>query len=171
MNKQYLFIDTESSFHENERVIYDLSFSIVEHNKSNIKFEKTLRNRYIKYSGDILSIIAEKNIIIEEFSHLIPSYRKTNYGFANYCTMSFKNAVSVLKLTCDTYKPDAIIGYNFQSDIQTIKNTQSILKSSDIIYMNNSRLPSYKLFKSKKCISFDNAFKNDMLLYLLRNYD
>ena len=169
MNKVVLFIDTESTIFNGKRVVYDVSLSCMKLNVHNSKvpFKKFLRNRTIDNSDRIITPIYENNMIIEEFKQLIPSSKETTYGYAQYNTYTFKNAMEVFKIVCNYYKPDAIVGYNFQADFDAIKSTQTYLKTSDIIYSNNPKLPNYKLFKKNECNSFDNAFKTDLMLYLI----
>ena len=168
VNKVLLFIDTESTVLENERVIYDLSITVVEQNQytTNVPFEKKLRNRNIEGSKDIFTKLNEKNFLIYEYADLIPNSKKTTYGYANYTYAQFEDTIKAFKIICDYYKPDAILGYNIQADFDAIKNTQKVLKSSSDIYMKNNRLSSDLLFKQSVCNGFDYAYKTDIMLYL-----
>lgn len=168
VNKVLLFLDTESTIFENERVIYDLSITVVEQNQytNNVPFSKILRSRNIESTNDTFTKLNEKNIIIYEYAELIPNSKKSTYGYANYDYYTFENAMKILKIMCDYYKPDAIIGYNIQADFDAIKNTQKVLKSSPYIYMNSNRLSSDSVFKQGTCNSFDSAYKTDLMLYL-----
>lgn len=168
VNKVLLFIDTESTIFENERVIYDLSITVVEQNQytNKVPFDKQLRNRNIESSKEIFTKLNEKNFIIYEYADLVPNSKKVMYGYANYTYAHFKDVIKVLKIMCDYYKPDAIMGYNVQADFEAIKNTQTVLKSSPDIYMKNNRLSSDSLFKQGICNSFDYAYKTDIMLYL-----
>ena len=168
VNKVLLFIDTESTIFQNERVVYDLSISIVEQNQytNDVSFSKSLRNRNISNSNDTFKKLNEKNFLIYEYADLVPHSKKTTYGYANYTYATFKDAMNLFKIMCDYYKPDAILGYNVQADFDAIKNTQKVLKSSPHIYMNNCKLSSDQLFKQYACDSFDYAYKTDLMLYL-----
>jgi len=169
MNKTVLFIDTESTIFNGKRVVYDLSLSCVKLNvhNSHVPFKKYLRNRTIDNSDRIITPIYENNMIINEFKHLIPQSKESTYGYAQYNRFTFKDAMNVLKIVCDCYHPDAIIGYNVQADFEAIRSTQQYLKTSDLVYSTNVKLPTYKIFKSKLCNAFDNAFKTDLMLYLV----
>ena len=168
VNNVLLFIDTESTIYDNERVIYDLSITVVEQNQytTNVPFDKKLRNRYIEGTTETFTKLNEKNFLIYEYAHLVPNSKKVTYGYANYTYAQFENAIKVLKIMCDYYKPDAILGYNVQADFDAIKSTQSVLKSSEYIYMKNDRLSSDSLFKQGICNDFDYAYKTDIMLYL-----
>ena len=166
VNKILLFLDTESTIFENERVVYDISITVVEQNQynNNVKFSKSLRNRDIS-EKNVFTKLHGKNILIDEYAHLVPDSKKTTYGYANYHYVKFSTAVNFLKILCDYYKPDAIVGYNFQADFEALKNTQSVLKTSSHIYMRNEKLSSDILFKQNVCPSFDDAYKTDLMLY------
>lgn len=168
VNKVLLFLDTESTIFENERVIYDLSITVVEQNQytTNVPFDKKLRNRNIEGIQDIFTKLNEKNFIIYEYADLVPNSKKTTYGYANYIYANFDYVINVLKIMCDYYQPDSILGYNIQADFDAIRNTQSVLKSSPYIYMKNDRLSSDALFKQGICESFDYSYKTDVMLYL-----
>jgi len=168
MNKVFLFLDTESTIFENERVVYDISISVIEQNEnfSGTIYNKSLRSRSISSNGEMFTKLCEKNFIIYEYADLVPHSRKTMYGFANYRYANFSQVMNLFRIVCDYYKPDAIIGYNIQADFDAIKNTQSVLKTSECVYMKNSKLSSHSLFKQNTCKSFDNAYKTDLMLYL-----
>jgi len=168
VNKVLMFLDTESTIFENERVIYDLSITVVEQNQytTNVPFDKNLRNRNIEGSKDVFKKLNEKNFLIYEYAHLVPNSKKVTYGYANYTYAKFKDVIKVLKIMCDYYKPDAIMGYNVQADFDAIKNTQKVLKSSPDIYMKNDRISSDSLFKQGACNGFEYAYKTDIMLYL-----
>ena len=169
MAKRYVFIDTESTIFRKERVIYDLSITVVEQkqNITNKKFTKHLRNRFIDNDDKNLKEICSKNILVFEYADLVPEYKQTLYGYSDYEYMFFADAVNVLKILCDIYKPDAIMGYNLIADLDAIKNTQKVLKTSKIIYNNTkTNVPPYKLFYANKCNAFDNAVKSDLMIYL-----
>lgn len=166
MTQTILFINTQSN--ENNH-IYDLSFSVYSLNKSysSVKFDKTLRNRRIYNTNEILKPMFNKNYLIYENSHKIPIEKRTNYMFyADYTYATFRHSLTTLKYICDIYKPNIIIGNNLNDDICNIRNTQSQLKTNDSIYMENEKLPSYKLFKKHECQAFDNAYKIDINLYI-----
>ena len=168
VNKVLLFLDTESTIFENERVIYDLSITVIEYNQyaSNVPFDKKLRNRNIEGPKKVFTKLNEKNLLIYEYAHLIPNSKKVTYGYADYRYTSFEDSVKIFKILCDYYKPDAILGYNVQADFDAIKNTQKVLKTSPDIYMKNNRISSDSLFKKGICNGFDFAYKTDIMLYL-----
>jgi len=168
VNKVLLFIDTESTIFENERVIYDLSITVVEQNQhtTDVPFSKDLRNRSINGTNNTFTKLNEKNLLIDEYADLVPNSKKTTYGYANYTYAKFEDAIRIFKIMCDYYKPDSIMGYNVQADFDAIKNTQKVLKSSQYIYMKNNRLSSDSLFKQGVCNAFDYAYKTDIMLYL-----
>ena len=169
MNKTLLFLDTQSSLNKhNNEVIFDLSITVVEQNRniSSEKFEKILRSRRIFNTKTILKPIYEHNFIIYENRNLIPGNKRTEYGYSDYKYTTFKNTMLNLKLVCDIFKPDAILGYNLEKSFYNIKNTQSFLKTSKFIYMNNPKLPSYSLFKLTECKAFDLSYKTDISIYI-----
>jgi hypothetical protein len=164
--KTVLFLDTESTIYNNQRVIYDLSISVAECNSNSTFCDKTLRTRRVYKNGKSINILEEKNYIIYEFAHLVPSSKQTMYGYANYEYINFCDAVHMLKTICNYYKPDSIMGYNIQADYSAIKNTQSVLKTSPDIYTDKSCISSASLFKKNVCTAFDKAHKSDLMLYL-----
>lgn len=163
-SKIFCFIDTESTVINGSRVIYDFSYSFVEYN-GNGKFSKSLRNREIENDGKILKPLYDKNFIIYEYADYVPGSKKTTYGYANYTYAKFDIVMNMFQLMCDYYKPDAIVGFNFNADIQAIRSTQSVLKTSTQVYMENEKLPVYALFKNNVSIGFDYADKTDLLIY------
>lgn len=162
----YFFIDTESIIYNDSRVVYDLSISLVKYMKHSCNFSKELRNRTISNIDESFSTIYEKNIIIYEYAHLIPESKKHMYGYANYQYMKFDEAIEHLQFIFKIFKPDCIIGYNFQSDIEALKSTQNVLKTSKLIYSNNVHISSGTLFKKNVCIEYDKTIKCDLMLYL-----
>lgn len=154
-----LFLNTQYSNYNNESILYDISFIVTEVINKN--------NRYIKYSKNILKPIIEKHIIIKEFEFLIPSNKDHLYGFANYTIMSFKDAVNLISIICNSYKPNIIYGNDLQLSFQIIKNTQKILNTNDELDMNNYRIPSYTLFKKNISIGFEKSKKYNITDYIL----
>ena len=167
MSKTLVFIDTESTIVNGERIIYDFAFTLVEQSKNytDVKFAKSLRSRDI-ISKNSSKILYECNTLIEEFADFVPSNKQSLYGYSDYYYMTFDETIKNFKNVCMYYKPDAIIGYNMQADFEAIKSTQSVLKTSKDIYISNSKLPSDSLFKKNVCPAFDNAYKTDLMLYL-----
>ena len=175
MVKTYVFLDTESTVSNGSRVIYDLSITVVQQkeNVQNIRqnvyeYEKQLRNRKIKSDSRALTDVYKQCIVIDEFSHLVPDYKKPLYGFSNYEYMPFADAVHELKVICDVMKPDAIMGYNLIADIEAIKSTEIVLGTSKCIYkrISNTNVPPYRLFYINKCVGYDKAIKSDLMVYL-----
>ena len=168
MTKCILFIDTESSIYNNHRVVYDVSYTLVNINK-NAKYGKTdkqLRSRHIHRSNDLIETQYEKHFIVYEFAHLVPHSKQSMYGYANYHYACYNEVMMHLKHLCDLFKPDAIIGYNVQADFDAMKSTQSFLKTCDSVYFKNPKLPSLTVFKKDVCKAFDSAYKTDLMLYL-----
>lgn len=161
-----LFIDTESTIFKDHRVVYDVSFTIVKQHSNTNKFHKKLRNRTVNNNGKLLSTVFERNYIVDEFADFIPDSKRQMYGYANYFYESFSNILGALKYACDMYKPNAIVGYNMQSDIEALRSTQSFLKTSNLIYAQNTKLSSSALFKKYVCNAYDMAYKCDLMLYL-----
>ena len=167
MSKILLFIDTESTIVDGERIIYDFSFTVVKQCKkyTDVKFTKSLRSRDI-ISKNYSKILYESNTLIDEFADMVPVSKQALYGFADYYYMTFDETIKNFKNVCTFYKPDAIIGYNMHADFEAIKNTQYVLKSNKDVYSKNDKLSSNTLFKKNVCPAFDNSYKTDLMLYL-----
>ena len=155
----FLFINTQHSKHNNESILYDISFIIVEVISNSTK--------YIKYSNNILKQVFEKHILIEEFNFMIPSNKQHLYGFANYTIMKFKDVINLLSLICNSFKPNIIYGNDLQLSFQIIKNTQKMLNTNDDLDMTNYRIPSYTLFKKNISFGFENSKKYNIADYIL----
>lgn len=165
-SKIIVCFDVETFKHNNQYITYDISFSFYKYNPLNTgKFYKRfLRNRTIisPSNGKILQPLNHNKFIVEEFSHKIPKSKLSLYQ--SYVTKPFTEIIQLFVDKINKYKPIAIVGYNFATDIQSLKDTEQLLKSNLI---KSSSLDQYELFRKYVCNSWTKAKKCDLYHYFV----
>lgn len=166
--KTILCFDVETFKQDNNLFItYDISFSFFKYNPKNngTFYSKTLRNRIVSSpcNGKLLTPLSHNNFIVEEFANRIPRSKQHLYN-VSYTTKPFNEILSLFSKKINKYRPIAIVGYNFATDIQAIKNTEKLLKSNLI---KSSSLDQYELFRKNVCKHWDIAKKCDLYHYFV----
>ena len=145
MSNILLVLDTQYIHYKGRNIVYDVSCSLVNFSKtkSTVNFSKTLRNRNIHNTSDNIEVMFDYHFIVYEYANLIPYNKQNTYGYANYMYEEFKDIMIFIKNVCQCYKPDAIIGNNLNMSFNALRSTQSALKTSNIVYMDNENVPEY----------------------------